>query len=62
LSCQGQKGNRRRDQSLDRRQAGVLDSHGQNKLAFSLLALVALPIGVAIQDYVVRADDPGPRE
>ena len=40
----------------------MLDSHGQNKLAFSLLALVALPIGVAIQDYVMRADDPGPRE
>jgi len=28
-------------------------------LAFSLLALVALHIGVAMQDYLMRADDPG---
>ena len=29
-------------------------------LAFSLLALVALHIGVAMQDYMMRADDPRP--
>jgi cytochrome b561 len=30
-------------------------------LAFGLLALVALHIGVATQDYMMRADDPEPR-
>ena len=30
-------------------------------LAFGLLALVALHIGVATQDYMMRADDPTPR-
>jgi cytochrome b561 len=30
-------------------------------LAFGLLALVALHIGVATQDYMMRADDPKPR-
>ena len=31
-------------------------------LAFGLLALVALHIGVATQDYMMRADDPKPRD
>ena len=31
-------------------------------LAFGLLALVALHIGVATQDYMMRADDPKPHE
>jgi len=31
-------------------------------LAFGLLALVALHIGLAMQDYMMRADDPGPRD
>jgi cytochrome b561 len=31
-------------------------------LAFGLLALVALHIGVATQDYMMRADDPEPRD
>jgi cytochrome b561 len=30
-------------------------------LAFGLLALVALHIGIATQDYMMRADDPQPR-
>lgn len=30
-------------------------------LAFGLLALVALHIGIATQDYMMRADDPAPR-
>jgi cytochrome b561 len=30
-------------------------------LAFGLLALVALHIGIATQDYMMRADDPEPR-
>jgi cytochrome b561 len=31
-------------------------------LAFGLLALVALHIGIATQDYMMRADDPAPRQ
>ena len=31
-------------------------------LAFGLLALVALHIGVATHDYMMRADDPAPRD
>ena len=31
-------------------------------LAFGLLALVALHIGIATQDYMMRADDPKPRD
>jgi cytochrome b561 len=31
-------------------------------LAFGLLALVALHIGIATQDYMTRADDPEPRD
>ena len=31
-------------------------------LAFGLLALVALHVGIATQDYMMRADDPTPRE
>jgi cytochrome b561 len=31
-------------------------------LAFSLLALVALHIGIAMQDYMMRADDPDARD
>ena len=31
-------------------------------LAFGLLALVALHIGIAMQDYMMRADDPKPRD
>jgi cytochrome b561 len=31
-------------------------------LAFGLLALVALHIGIATQDYMMRADDPEPRQ